>query len=217
MPRPRSDIEPRVIHAARARFLSDGVDGASLRQIARDAGTSIGMIYYYFPTKDDLFLAVVEEHYEKLIADMAGILSTLGTFEERIRGLSFRVGQMSEEELDVFRLVIREALVSSSRLDRLLERFKRGHIALLVQACVEGVGDGTLEPSLHPAVLVMSTLSLTLAPQLLRRLAADRLAWTNLPEHGEFRDQLVRVLLGGIGSRARPRPDSTAKPRPENE
>ena len=215
MPRPKSDIEPRVIQAARARFLSDGVDGASLRQIARDAGTSIGMIYYYFPTKDDLFLAVIEEHYEKLIADMADVLSTVGSFEERIRSLSLRVGEMSDDELDVFRLVIREALVSSSRLDRLVERFKRGHVALLAQAVVEGVGDGTLEATLHPAVLVMSTLALTIGPQVLRRVAADRLAWTNLPDHREFREQLLGVLLGGIGSRARPRPDASPRPRVE--
>ena len=61
MARPRSDIEPRIVHAARRRFLKEGVDGASLRTIARDAKTSIGMVYYYFPTKDDLFFAVVEE------------------------------------------------------------------------------------------------------------------------------------------------------------
>lgn len=215
MPRPKSDIEPRVIQAARARFLTDGVDGASLRQIARDAGTSIGMIYYYFPTKDDLFLAVIEEHYERLIADMADLLSTVGSFEERIRGLSRRVGEMSDDELDVFRLVVREALVSSSRLDRLLERFKRGHIALLAQAVVDGVGDGTLEATLHPAVLVMSTLAVTIGPQVLRRVAADRLAWTSLPDHHEFREQLLGVLLGGIGSRARPRPDASPEPRVE--
>ena len=58
MGRTPSDIAPRIVHAARRRFLSDGVEGASLRAIARDARTSIGMIYYYYPAKDDLFLAV---------------------------------------------------------------------------------------------------------------------------------------------------------------
>ena len=61
--------------AARERFLTEGVDGASLREIARDAGTSIGMVYYYFPTKDELFLAVVEEVYAKLLADLASALA----------------------------------------------------------------------------------------------------------------------------------------------
>ena len=54
MARPRGDIAPRILHAARRRFLTEGIDGASLRGIAADAGTNIGMVYYYFPTKDEM-------------------------------------------------------------------------------------------------------------------------------------------------------------------
>ncbi len=60
MARPRGDISERLVKAAREAFLTQGVDGASLREIAAEAGTSLGMITYYFPTKDDLFLAVLE-------------------------------------------------------------------------------------------------------------------------------------------------------------
>ena len=67
MPRPPSDIAARIVEAARDRFLLQGVDGASLRSIAADAGTNIGMVYYYFKTKDDLFLAVIEEAYAQLL------------------------------------------------------------------------------------------------------------------------------------------------------
>jgi AcrR family transcriptional regulator len=44
MARPRSDIRPRLLASARARFLREGVDGASLRSIAKDAATNIGMV-----------------------------------------------------------------------------------------------------------------------------------------------------------------------------
>ena len=71
MARPRGDISERLIKAAREAFLTQGVDGASLREIAAEAGTSLGMITYYFPTKDDLFLAVLEQVYPKLLADLA--------------------------------------------------------------------------------------------------------------------------------------------------
>ena len=139
MARPRSDIEPRIVHAARRRFLEDGVDGASLRNIARDAGTNIGMIYYYFPTKDDLFLAVVEEIYEKVLLDLETALAAAEPFEARVAAVYRRAGSLTDDEVDVFRLVVREAMVSSSRLDRLVERFKRGHIALMLRAVAEGM------------------------------------------------------------------------------
>lgn len=215
MPRPKSDIEPRIVHAARKRFLADGVDGASLRRIARDAGTSIGMIYYYFPTKDDLFLAVVEEIYGQVLTEWEQALSSASSFEDRVRNVYRRIGAMSDDELEVFRLVVREALVSSSRLDRLMERFKRGHIALMLQAVGDGVADGSLDQSIHPAVLMMSTFALGAAPQVIRRVAARRLDFIGLPSGDAFTEQLLQVLLGGIG--AKPRSASVSEPHSEKE
>ena len=82
MARPRSDIAQRIVSAAAERFLHDGVDGASLRRIAQAAGTNLGMVYYYFPSKDDLFLAVVERHYaplsQALIAAGAALIDAVG-------------------------------------------------------------------------------------------------------------------------------------------
>src|SRR6186713_3001728 len=119
MARPRSDIEPRIVAAARTRFLESGVDGASLRGIAADAGTSIGMVYYYFPTKDDLFFAVVEELYQKLLKDIEQAVLPDVAVEQRLERLFARVAQLTEDELLVIRLVFREALTSSARFGRL--------------------------------------------------------------------------------------------------
>src|SRR5215470_9008440 len=112
MARPRSDIRVRIQHAARKRFLREGVDGASLRAIAKDARTSIGMVYYYFPSKDDLFLAVVEEVYERVLASLARALADDVPVSARIERLYRVLGAFHEDELTVLRLVIREALVS---------------------------------------------------------------------------------------------------------
>src|SRR5688572_24885486 len=98
MPRPKSDLAPRIIEAARNRFLIEGVDGASLRQIATDAGTNIGMIYYYYPTKDDLFFAVIEDVYEPFLVDLESALALDFPPDERIRRLYARVAAMSDVE-----------------------------------------------------------------------------------------------------------------------
>src|SRR3954462_10208335 len=112
MARPKSDIEPRILAAARARFLSDGVDGASLRGIASDGGTSIGMVYYYFATKDDLFFGVVEQLYQGLLQDIELAITPDVPMRERVERLYARIARLSDEELLVLRLVLREALTS---------------------------------------------------------------------------------------------------------
>ena len=200
MPRPRSDIEPRIVHAARRRFLENGVDGASLRRIARDAHTNIGMVYYYFPTKDDLFLAVVEEIYEKLLEDIGAELERQGSFGERVRAMYRRVGAMSEDELAVFRLVAREALVSSARLERLVERFKRGHIPLILRALTDGISAGEVDPSYHPAVALLTTLAIGVVPQIVLHIAGDRLPFPDRPRGDALAAQLTSLLVRGLGT-----------------
>lgn len=208
MARPRSDIQPRIVHAARDCFLKQGVDGASLRGIARDAGTNIGMVYYYYPTKDDLFLAVVEEVYEQLLEDLSSCLSVEEPTRERILRMYQRISAMTEVEYKVVLLVVRESLTSTARLERLIERFKRGHIVLLTGGLAEGVAAGDINGDLHPALLVWSTLGLGLVPQLAMRVAGERLPWTGLPEGEELIRGLVDVLFEGIGSKqhSEPRP-----------
>src|SRR4051812_25433455 len=139
MARPPSDIAARIITAARARFLREGVDGASLRQIAKDAGTNIGMVYYYYKTKDDLFLAIVQEVYGGLLADLTQILTSDLPEEQRFEPLYQRVSRLSPEEFDVLRLVLREALVSSTRLKHLGDLFLRGHIPVVLTCITQGM------------------------------------------------------------------------------
>jgi AcrR family transcriptional regulator len=200
MARPRSDIEPRLVNAARRRFLEQGVDGASLRTIARDASTSIGMVYYYFPTKDDLFFAVVEEVYVKLLSDMTRALEPNAPVEERVRRLYARVGAVTDAELTTVQLVAREALVSSARLRRLIARFQRGHIPLVLAALGDGVREGRIDSALPPAILLLSALSLGAVPQFVRRAAGKRAPFGDLPSGDAFADILVRVLFHGIGA-----------------
>jgi AcrR family transcriptional regulator len=199
MARPRSNIEPRIVHAARRRFLAEGIDGASLRTIARDAKTSIGMVYYYFPTKDDLFFAVVEEVYQGVLGDLVGALAKDAPVQERIRRVYERIGKLSKLELAAVQLIAREVLGSSKRLDRLLARFQKGHIPLVLQTLMEGVQDGTIDARLPPAVLFLSTVAVGALPQLARRVIGKRLPLPGL-ESDDFTNQLVEVLFHGIGA-----------------
>lgn len=199
MPRPKGDIEPRIVAAARRHFEKKGVDGASLRAIAKDAGTSIGMIYYYFPTKDDLFLSVVESTYEHVLADLEAALAPGIPVRERLANLFTRFARLNEEELSMMRLIAREALVSSSRLDRLIARFKLGHVPLIVRTILDGMREGLLDRARHPLVLLFAIAGLAGPPQLMRRVLGDRLPLPGAPDGETLARELVDVLLNGVG------------------
>ena len=204
MARPRTDIAPRILLAARRRFLRSGVDGATLRAIARDAGTSIGMIYYYFPTKDELFFAVVEEVYTKVLADIGQALLPELPVSERLHRLFERFASLRDDEIEVLRLVAQEGLMSSPRFERLVTRFLNGHIPLILRTLLDGTRDGVLDGRRHPIVLLLATAGLVGPPQLIRRAVGERLPVPGAPSGKALAHELVDVLLHGIAPRSTP-------------
>lgn len=71
--KPRSDGErnrQRLLDTAKEAFAERGA-GASLEQIARDAGVAIGTLYRHFPTRDLLIEAVYRQETDALVAGAA--------------------------------------------------------------------------------------------------------------------------------------------------
>src|SRR3954468_16913994 len=54
----RATARDRILAAARTRFASDGVYSATLDEVRRAAGVSVGAIYHHFPDKERLAEAV---------------------------------------------------------------------------------------------------------------------------------------------------------------
>lgn len=52
-----------ILEAARIEFARNGLGGARVDQITERAGSNKRMLYYYFGSKEDLFLAVLESAY----------------------------------------------------------------------------------------------------------------------------------------------------------
>ena len=79
----------QIIEGARAVFLTQGFDAASMSDIARKAGVSKGTLYVYFKSKDELFEAITEEQcsmtaervfqFDHADRDVAAVLMRLGT------------------------------------------------------------------------------------------------------------------------------------------
>ena len=66
-PEPRTRDADRtqqaILRAAVAEFSDAGLGGARVERIAERAGVNKRLLYYYFGSKDDLFLAVLEQTY----------------------------------------------------------------------------------------------------------------------------------------------------------
>ncbi|MBI3927848.1 MAG: TetR/AcrR family transcriptional regulator [Armatimonadetes bacterium] len=52
----------QLLEIALQLFGTIGMDGCSIKQLSHEAGVSQGLIYYYFKSKEDLLLAVVDRY-----------------------------------------------------------------------------------------------------------------------------------------------------------
>ena len=68
----------RIMDSALAEFAEKGHGGSSVNTICAAQGISKGIIYHYFENKDELYLACVEECFQRLTAHLSAALPEEG-------------------------------------------------------------------------------------------------------------------------------------------
>ena len=58
--RTRDDKTAEIVAIARRLFLEQGYDGTTIAAIAREGRIATNVVHWYFPTKDDLFVAALD-------------------------------------------------------------------------------------------------------------------------------------------------------------
>jgi AcrR family transcriptional regulator len=59
-----AERKKQILEAARAEFMEKGYGDTRVEDVARRAGLSKGAVYFYFPSKRELFMALVLEEHE---------------------------------------------------------------------------------------------------------------------------------------------------------
>src|SRR5437667_7411753 len=69
----------RILQAARTVFAQRGYHGATIEEIAGEAGLSNGAVYYNFASKEDLFFALLDDWRAELLTDLGSALPGPGS------------------------------------------------------------------------------------------------------------------------------------------
>jgi AcrR family transcriptional regulator len=145
-----------LLAAARQVFLRRGFHGASLEEIAQEAGYTKGAVYSNFEDKDALFLAVLDAHYERRAAAYAEIMLDGDDLEAALRGVARFMADANAREPD-WLPALAEFTAHAARHERLRhaylttrERFLLA-IARLIDATQERYGIAYRVPPLEIA------------------------------------------------------------------
>lgn len=111
MPKLRDDtvakIRRKIELAAQKLFTRQGFHGTPVREIAQKAGVSMGKLYLYYPTKEDIFIALVKNLEQKMEAKRQKEIYPFmeSADPESLKKLGMGVGRVVSQNLDYWRLM----------------------------------------------------------------------------------------------------------------
>jgi AcrR family transcriptional regulator len=81
------ETRARILQAALTLFRKRGFGSTTMRDIAKEAGTALGAVYYYFDSKDALVMAFYEQTQREVTPLVEDALSTTKGLDDRLRAL----------------------------------------------------------------------------------------------------------------------------------
>ena len=78
-----SGTKNKMIEVGTKLFFENGFDGTSIRNIADEVGCEVGLFYYYYKSKDDLFSDILEHFFEPYKKDFQAIVDGIRENNDR--------------------------------------------------------------------------------------------------------------------------------------
>ena len=149
----------RLLAAAAQEFARAGFERANVDGISLAAGYAKGTIYNYFPSKEELFLAVVEEASAQAAA--TGTAPADASAWERLTATLAGFCSWAGQQDPLARVLVRECLMGTSGLYPRVIGAEWPLTAALEAIIADGVHDGELRGDVPADLLALAIAGLT--------------------------------------------------------
>jgi TetR/AcrR family transcriptional regulator len=153
----------RIFEAARKEFAEKGLAGARTDEISALARSNKRMLYYYFSSKEDLYLAVLEEAYIEMRRQEAQLqLAELPPVEAITRLVEFKF-DYCEQNPWLIGLLAGENMIGAQHLRRSkrLEELHSSLVKTIGRILAEGARQGIFRADVDALELYVSVAALS--------------------------------------------------------
>jgi AcrR family transcriptional regulator len=133
----------QLLSAAQEVFVASGYHATAMDEIADRAGVSKPVLYQHFPSKLELYLAVLDRHVDALVAAVRNALEVTHDNKQRVAGVTSAFFEFVDTDGEAFRLVFESDLTS--------EPLVRDRVARMTAACAEPISVVIAEDTGLPA------------------------------------------------------------------
>jgi AcrR family transcriptional regulator len=201
----------KLLDAGEEIFARSGLEGASTEAIARRAGVSKTMLFYYFQSKEQLYVEVLKRLYESVIdpAQAAEIESM--SPREALRSIVQGYFDIHLNRPAFAELTLREAMTYGGKHVQRI-RYDLPFIGQLVRVLRRGALSGELRP-VDPLKTTVSLIGMTKIlftyREVMERVLEGRSMSADTMD--EWREHIVHLLLYGVCTQ---RPETEPAPPP---
>lgn len=154
MPQQARGLETRrtIVRAAAESFVKHGFSGSSLADIATQAGVTKGALYFHFPSKDALAMAMISAQEEANAELTANLASYEGNHLDLLVAMTEQMGQRLIEDPTVraaMRLAVERGEAKDSAISGTYETWE----GLVREIAKKGAERGEIMESVDPGQL----------------------------------------------------------------
>lgn len=175
-----------LLAAARTVFSQKGFHGATIEDVANEAGVAKGTVYLYFDSKNAIYLAALRDGVELLNNEMRGKAAAPGPAEDRLRSLIAAKIAFFDANRDFFQILQSEA----GRIENIVSQTRDLYFqqaGIIEGVILDGIKEGSVRDiNAKKAAFAVADLTKGIAVQRL-------LGWskTRLKDEIEFMFRLV--------------------------
>jgi AcrR family transcriptional regulator len=165
-----TNVEKKIINAARLLFYKNGYEGTKMRSIADTAQVNLAMLHYYFRKKEAIFMIVFDEAFNSLFKRIHKSLLADVDFFERMRLLVSSYIDVASQNPELPLFVLHEVSKKPKLVMDIMNKHKQNNSTTadlgIFFAEVQKAIQNRLIKQIDPRVLFMDILSLTIFPYL---------------------------------------------------
>jgi AcrR family transcriptional regulator len=189
-----------IIDTARGLFKKSGFKKTTMGDIARSLGKAKSSLYYYYPSKEDIFEAVLHAEMDELLEQIHQSIRHAATSKEKLI-IYCRCRLMKLSELcnlsDALKSEIGELHELHCIMTDLKRQFDTTHVELVREILAEGVANGEFKKLNDQNIELVAYLMVS----AFRGLAAPLMVSQRLSPRLDLQiDSIVDIMVEGIGA-----------------
>ncbi len=191
--------ETEILEAARNRFAHYGFSKVTMDEIASDVGMGKASLYYYYPTKEDLFKSVIHKEQSLFAEEIEKLFCRKISAENKLRNYVKKRLEYFHELVNLRTLNVNSFMDIKLMFKELFEDFEKKELQLLQKILDEGKMNGEFDRRLrHETTVTFLHLMQGLRLRMIKFIKDNRMEQEHYEQLRVEMSVFVEIFIKGI-------------------